>query len=77
MNKNIAIVIRDLKSNGAERVAITLAEGFLSAGLKPHIICFKRDIQLPINKNIPILLFSEKIFVGYLEKSEGLLPPHF
>ena len=60
MNKNIAIVIRDLKSNGAERVAITLAEGFLSAGLKPHIICFKRDIQLPINKNIPILLFSKK-----------------
>jgi hypothetical protein len=39
-----------------------LAEGFLSNGYSPCIICFKKDIQLPIKEEIPILIFSEKIF---------------
>lgn len=77
MNKNIVIVIRDLKSNGAERVAIILAEGFLSSGFKPHILCFKKDIQLPINKNIPILLFSEKIFRWIPRRIRGLITAPF
>lgn len=77
MNKNIVIVIRDLKSNGAERVAITLAEGFLSNGYSPHIICFKKDIQLPIKEEIPILLFSEKFFRWLPRRNRGLITAPF
>jgi glycosyltransferase involved in cell wall biosynthesis len=77
MNKKIAIVIRDLKSNGAERVAITLAEGFLSNGYSPYIICFKKDIQLPIKEEIPILIFSEKIFRWLPRRIRGLITAPF
>ena len=77
MKKKIAIVIRDLKSNGAERVAITLAEGFLSCGFKPYIICFKKDIQLPIKQEIPILLFSEKFFRWLPRRIRGLITAPF
>lgn len=77
MNKKIAIVIRDLKSNGAERVAITLAEGFLSYGYNPYIICFKKDIQLPIKKEIPLLTFSEKFFRWLPRRIRGFITAPF
>jgi len=76
-NNKVAIVIRDLKSNGAERVAITLAEGFLSRGLNPFIICFKKDIQLPVKKEIPILLFSERFFRWIPRRIRGLIAAPF
>lgn len=77
MNKKVAIVIRDLKSNGAERVAITLAEGFLSYGYNPYIICFKKDIQLPIKKEIPLLIFSEKFFRWLPRRIRGFITAPF
>ncbi len=77
MPKKIAIVIRDLKSNGAERVAITLAEGFLSYGFNPYIICFKKDIQLPIKQEIPILFFSENFFRWLPRRIRGLITAPF
>lgn len=77
MNKKIAIIIRDLKSNGAERVAITLAEGFLKHGLNPFIICFKKDIQLPIKKEIPVLIFSEEFFRWIPRRIRGILAAPF
>jgi len=60
--RNIALVINDLKGNGAERVAITLASGFREAGHSASIVCFKRHIELPIPKTIPVFIFSEKRF---------------
>ena len=42
--RNIVIVINDLKGNGAERVAITLASAFSDAGHQASIVCFKRHI---------------------------------
>ncbi len=61
-NRNIVLVINDLKGNGAERVVITLATGFLDAGHRVSIVCFKQHIELPIPKNIPVHVFSEKYF---------------
>jgi len=60
--RNIALVINDLKGNGAERVAITLAGGFREAGHSASIVCFKRHIELPIPRIIPVFIFSEKRF---------------
>ena len=77
IRKNVAIVIRDLKSNGAERVAITLAEGFMEIGLNPFIICFKKDIQLPINKGVSVLIFSEKFFRWIPRRIRGILTAPF
>lgn len=77
MNKSIVIVIRDLKSNGAERVSITLAEAFQSHGYKANIICFKKDVQLPVKKEIPIHLFSEKIFRWLPRRIRGILTAPF
>jgi len=77
MPKKIAIVIRDLKSNGAERVAITLAEGFLNYGYNPYIICFKKEIQLPIKKEIPLLIFSEKFFRWLPRRIRGFITAPF
>ena len=60
--KKILLVIRDLKGNGAERCVINFAERFKKSSFKPYIICFKKDVQLPISDDIPLLIFSEKFF---------------
>ena len=77
MEKSVLLIIRDLKSNGAERVTITLAEGFLNKGYKPCIICFKKDIQLPINKEIPVIIFSERLFRWIPRKIRGIITAPF
>ncbi len=60
--KTIALVINDLKGNGAERVVITLASGFRKSGHQAHIVCFKRVIELAIPETVPVHIFSAKRF---------------
>jgi glycosyltransferase involved in cell wall biosynthesis len=71
--RNIVLVINDLKGNGAERVVITLANGFIEAGHRASIICFKRHIELPIPESIPVYIFSEKQFRWIPRRLRGLL----
>ncbi len=71
--RNIALVINDLKGNGAERVVITLANGFIEAGHRASIICFKRHIELPVPESIPVHIFSEKKFRWIPRRLRGLL----
>ncbi|MDB2409153.1 glycosyltransferase [Pseudomonadales bacterium] len=56
--KNIALIINDLKGNGAERVVITLSESFIALGHSATIICFNDFIELPVNKKINVLSFN-------------------
>ncbi len=60
--RNIVLVINDLKGNGAERVVITLASGFIEAGHSASIVCFKRHFELPVPKNVPVFIFPEIYF---------------
>ena len=71
--RNIVLVINDLKGNGAERVVITLANGFIEAGHRASIICFKRHIELPVPESIPVHIFSEKKFRWIPRRFRGLL----
>ena len=71
--RNIVLVINDLKGNGAERVVITLANGFIEAGHRASIICFKRHIELPLPDSIPVHIFSEKKFRWIPRRFRGLL----
>lgn len=71
--RNIVLVINDLKGNGAERVVITLAIGFIEAGHRASIICFKRHIELPVPESIPVHIFSEKKFRWIPRRIRGLL----
>lgn len=71
--RNVVLVINDLKGNGAERVVITLASGFIEAGHRASIICFKRHIELPVPKSIPVHIFSEKGFRWIPRRLRGLL----
>lgn len=72
-HRNIVLVINDLKGNGAERVVITLASGFIEAGHRASIICFKKHIELPIPESIPVHIFSEKKFRWIPRRLRGLL----
>ena len=71
--RNVVLVINDLKGNGAERVVITLASGFIQAGHRASIICFKRHIELPVPKSISVHIFSEKGFRWIPRRLRGLL----
>ena len=71
--RNVVLVINDLKGNGAERVVITLASGFIEAGHRASIICFKRHIELPVPKSISVHIFSEKGFRWIPRRLRGLL----
>jgi glycosyltransferase involved in cell wall biosynthesis len=71
--RNIVLVINDLKGNGAERVVITLANGFIEAGHQACIVCFKRHIELPVPESIPVHIFSEKKFRWIPRRLRGLL----
>ena len=71
--RNIVLVINDLKGNGAERVVITLASGFIEAGHRASIVCFKRHIELPVPESIPVHIFSEKKFRWIPRRLRGLL----
>jgi len=73
VRKTIALVINDLKGNGAERVVITLASAFIEAGHQASIICFKKHIELPIPKSIPVFIFSEKRFRWIPRRLRGIL----
>lgn len=59
---NIVLVINDLKGNGAERVAITLAEAFRNVGHQASIVCFKKHIELPIPASVPVFIFPQQRF---------------
>jgi len=54
----IAIIIPDLKGNGAERVMLALASGFKEKNCNVHIIIFKNHIELAVNDVIPINIFE-------------------
>ena len=56
--KNITMVLPDLKGNGAERVAMTLADGFISNGHSVHMVLFKNFIELKSKNKIKIHLFK-------------------
>lgn len=71
--RNVVLVINDLKGNGAERVVITLASGFIEAGHRASIICFKRHIELPVPESISVHIFSEKGFRWIPRRLRGLL----
>lgn len=60
--KKIAIVINDLKGNGAERFAITLTEALQKHGHDARVFCFKSLTELEFAKpiiihNFPMFLF--------------------
>ena len=77
MKKKILLFINDLKGNGAERVVITLAEKFLEKGFSPAIICFKKDVQLPVKNEIPISVFSQKLFRWIPRRVRGIITAPF
>ncbi len=52
------MVLPDLKGNGAERLAMTLADGLIDKGHNTHIILFKNFIELKSRKKIPIHIFN-------------------
>jgi len=56
--KTIVMVLPDLKGNGAERVALNLADGFINKGHDVYIILFKRKIELKSNSKLNILIFQ-------------------
>ena len=75
--RNIVLVINDLKGNGAERVVITLATGFTEVGHRASIVCFKEYIELPIPSGIPVHVFSEKYFRWIPRSIRGKLTAPF
>lgn len=60
MRKKVVLVIFSLQGNGAERFVLTLARGFLSLGLEPHVICFKDVVELPIPDGVRVHIFPYK-----------------
>ncbi|CAA6819266.1 MAG: Glycosyltransferase involved in cell wall bisynthesis [uncultured Thiotrichaceae bacterium] len=58
--KTIAIIINDLKGNGAERVMITLADELISQGHQCHIVCFKSVHELPSRNMLTTHVFPMK-----------------
>jgi len=56
-SRRIVLVIPDLKGNGAERVAISLARAFRDAGHESHIVVFSDRIELPVPSDIPVHRF--------------------
>ena len=60
--KKIAIIIFDLKGNGAEKVMLTLADWFLIKNHDCQIICLKNLIQLSSQYNPKIHIFPIKYF---------------
>lgn len=58
--KTIAIIINDLKGNGAERVMITLANELISQGHQCHIVCFKDIQELPSSNKLITHVFPMK-----------------
>jgi len=62
MPKKIAIVIQDLKGNGAERVAINLAIGLTNLGHECHIFNFRDKVELPVPPSVKRHVFPVKKF---------------
>ena len=48
-DKNIVLTIFSLQGGGAERFVLTLAEGFKQLGYKPHIVCFKNQVDYEVS----------------------------
>lgn len=55
--KSIAIVIKCLLGNGAEKVVQNQSALFLKYGHDVHIFCFTDTQEIPINEKIPIHIF--------------------
>ena len=53
------MVLPDLKGNGAERVIMTLADGFINEGHKVHIILFNKFIELKSKFEFRIHIFKQ------------------
>ena len=71
--KNIILVIHDLKGNGAERVVLTLADGFIQQGHSCHVVCFKNLQELPSKRQIIPFVFPMKLFRWIPRKIRGQL----
>lgn len=56
--KKIVLAIFTLQGNGAERFALTLAKGLVTAGYQAHIVYFKNMIELPIPEGIHLHFFD-------------------
>ena len=59
IKRKIVIILPDLKGNGAERVAITLADEFINKGHDVHVILFKKFIELKSNYKFNIHIFKQ------------------
>ncbi|MDC0390532.1 glycosyltransferase [Candidatus Thioglobus sp.] len=57
--KTIVMVLPDLKGNGAERVVMTLADGFMNEGHNVHIILFNKFIELKSKFKFQIHVFKQ------------------
>ncbi len=58
--KNVAIVIPTLQGNGAERMVLTLAEGFIQQGYTVNIVLtLKRSIELKSSRQLKIHYFKK------------------
>ncbi len=58
ISKTIVMALPDLKGNGAERVIMTLADGFISKGHNVHIILFNKFIELKSKSKFKIHVFN-------------------
>lgn len=71
--KNIVLVVHDLKGNGAERVVLTLADGFLEDGHTCNIVCFKGLRELPSSTQITPHVFPMKLFRSIPRNIRGFM----
>jgi|SaaInlLV_10m_DNA_3_1039740.scaffolds.fasta_scaffold11240_1 glycosyltransferase involved in cell wall biosynthesis len=57
--KTIVMVLPDLKGNGAERVIMTLADGFIEKDCNVHVILFSKFIELKSKFKFQIHVFEK------------------
>jgi glycosyltransferase involved in cell wall biosynthesis len=58
----ILLVINSLKGGGAERVVLTLGQGFHDLGYEVHVLTFKPQIEFSLNPNLNYHLLKFKNF---------------
>lgn len=52
MQKKVVLAISSLQGNGAERFVLTLAKALKDSGHEPHVVYFRKIIELPLVEDI-------------------------
>ena len=58
----VLLVINSLKGGGAERVVLTLGQGFHDLGYEVHVLTFKSQVEFSLNPNLKYHLLNFKNF---------------